>query len=121
MPKYPINRKVIAMDAAGQSLGRLATQVARVLIGKHKATYLPNIDAGDFVKVSNVAKMKLTGAKAGQMKHFHYSGYPGGMKERSVGEMMKSDPGRVLRHAVNSMLPRNTLRSRRIKRLSFAK
>ena len=118
---HQINRKIVEIDAEGQSIGRLATQIARVLIGKHKATYMPNIDGGDFVKVKNAAKAKLTGAKVEQKEYFHYSGYPGGMKVRTAKEKIKTDPGWMIRHAVSLMLPKNKLRAPRIKRLSFAK
>ena len=121
MPRPIINRKVITLDAAGIPLGRLSTQIARILIGKHKATYTPHIDAGDFVKISNAAKIKLTGNKAEAKEYYHYSGYPGGMKTRTAKDKMASNPAWMIKMAVDRMLPKNTLRARRLKRLSFAK
>ena len=121
MPRPQINRKTVEIDAAGQSLGRLATQIARILIGKHKATYTPNVDGGDFVKVKNAKQVKLTGSKVEQKEYYSYSDYPGGLKTRTAKEKIVSDPGWMIRHAVDRMLPKNKLRAPRIKRLSFAK
>lgn len=121
MSNTPILRKVHEIDAAGKVVGRLATEIARILIGKHRASYTPNIDAGDIVRVKNAHKLVLTGAKLESKKYFHYSGYPGGMKERKASDLMVKDPGRVLRSAVDRMLPKNTLRPRRLKRLTIIK
>lgn len=121
MPHAPILRKTHEIDASGKVLGRLATEIARLLQGKHKTTYIPNVDAGDSVRVKNAGQVKLTGAKMDQKRYFHYSGYPGGMKERKVTEVLAKDPGRVLKMAVDRMLPKNTFRSRRLKRLTIVK
>jgi large subunit ribosomal protein L13 len=121
MPHAPIQRKTHEIDAAGKPVGRLATHVARILIGKHKATYAPNVDAGDSVRVVNAAKLLLTGAKLDQKRYYHYSGYPGGLKTRKASDLMVKDPGRVLKAAVDRMLPKNTHRARRIKRLTIVK
>lgn len=121
MPHAPINRKLVELDAAGKPVGRLATQIARILIGKHKATYTPNVDGGDLVRVTNAAQIVFTGNKLDQKHYFHYSGYPGGMKARKAADVMAKDPGRILRSAVDRMLPKNTLRSRRLKRLTVVK
>ena len=121
MPQTIINRKTIEIDASGKVLGRLATEIARLLQGKHKVDYLPNVDAGDIVRVSNAGKIKLTGNKINQKVYHHYSGYPGGMKDRKISEVLAKDAGRVLKMAVDRMLPKNTLRARRLKRLVIVK
>ncbi len=121
MTKYPITRNTHKIDASGEVVGRLATKIVKLLMGKHKASYLPNIDNGDFVRVENAGKVRFTGAKVEQKRYFRYSGYPGGMKERKVSDLMAVDPGRVLKAAVDRMLPKNTLRSRRLKRLVIVK
>lgn len=121
MTRTPLNRKTLEIDADGKVLGRLATEIARILIGKHKATYVPNADMGDAVRVKNASKIKLTGAKIDAKEYYHYSGYPGGMKTRKASDLMAKDPGRVLKYAVDRMLPKNTLRSRRLKRLTIVK
>ena len=121
MPKHPIVRKTHEIDASGKVLGRLATEIARILIGKHKATYQPNMDSGDSVRVTNAGKIVVTGRKMETKRYYHYSGYPGGMKERKISDVMSADPGRVIRAAVDKMLPKNTLRSRRLKRLTIVK
>lgn len=121
MPHAPILRKTHEIDAAGKSLGRLASEIARLLQGKHKASWLPNVDAGDIVRVKNAGQVKLTGAKLNQKRYFHYSGYPGGMKVRRLADVLEKDPGRVLKMAVDRMLPKNTFRARRLKRLTIVK
>ena len=121
MPHAPINRKTVEIDASGKPVGRLATEIARLLMGKHKATYAPNVDAGDIVRVKNASKVVMTGNKLAVKKYFHYSGYPGGMKARKASDLMVKDPGRILRSAVDKMLPKNTFRTRRLKRLTVAK
>lgn len=121
MPSTTTTPKAVELDAAGQSVGRLATQIARILIGKHKASYTPNVDAGYSVRVKNASKLVLTGNKTESKLYYHYSQYPGGMKTRSAKILMVKDPGKVLRYAVDRMLPKNTLRARRIKRLTIIK
>jgi large subunit ribosomal protein L13 len=121
MPRPVINRKIITLDAAGVPVGRLATKIATILIGKHKATYFPNIDAGDFVSVLNIKGMKFTGAKSENKEYYHYSGWPGGMKTRLAKNIMPQKPEWIIRQAVDRMLPKNTHRARRIKRLTFVK
>ncbi len=121
MPSTTITPKTVELDAAGQSVGRLATQIARILIGKHKATYTPNVDAAYTVRVKNASKLVLTGNKTESKLYYHYSQYPGGMKTRAAKDLMVKDPGKVLRYAVDRMLPKNTLRARRIKRLTITK
>jgi large subunit ribosomal protein L13 len=121
MPRKPLNRKSIEIDASGKAVGRLASEIARLLMGKHKAAYVPNADVGDSVRVKNADKMKLTGAKLEQKEYFHYSGYPGGMKVRKAGTMFAKNAGWILKQAVDRMLPKNTFRSRRLKRLTIVK
>jgi large subunit ribosomal protein L13 len=121
MPHAPIHRKIVEIDADGKVVGRLASEIARILMGKHKATYSPNVDAGDIVRVKNAAKIRFTGNKLEQKHYFNYSGYPGGMKARRAKDVMEKNPTRILRSAVDRMLPKNTLRARRIKRLTVVK
>jgi large subunit ribosomal protein L13 len=111
--------KVHSFDAQGQSIGRLAAQIAVILQGKHRADYLPHQDKGEEVVVKNVAQMKITGQKREDKKYYHHSGYPGGIKSISLGELMEKKPGEVLKKAVWNMLPKNKLRSQRIKKLKF--
>ena len=105
------------VDAEGQTLGRLATQIARVLIGKHKATFSPNIDVGDFVIVLNADKVVLTGKKALSKEYIRHSRYPGGLKTVSYNEMLAKHPDRIIRAAVDGMLPKNKLRAIRMRKL----
>lgn len=121
MPRISPKRNVQEIDAAGMVLGRLATRIASILIGKTKATYVPNADMGDAVRVKNAAQIKLTGKKMQTKVYYHYSQYPGGMKVRKVADEMAKDPARVIKAAVDRMLPKNTLRSRRLKRLTIVK
>lgn len=107
----------LQMDAEGKVLGRFATIVARKLMGKHKPDYTPHIDAGDYVVVTNVAKIVVTGTKAQGKTYFSYSGFPGGLSKASFDEVMVKQPERVLREAVYRMLPDNKLRDVRMARL----
>lgn len=115
-PRAP--RKIHDIDAAGLSIGRLASQIAKILQGKHLPTYTPNIDGGEAVRVTNAAKVKITGAKMAQKQYFHYSGYPGGMKVKDLKEVMQKDPADALRRSVKSMLPKNRLLKDRLKRFT---
>ena len=112
-----IEQKWYLVDAQGQTLGRLATQVAKVLRGKHKPVFTPNIDAGDFVIVVNAEKIKLTGKRTELKEYFHYTGYPGGAVFDSFKDMVKKNPQRVIEHAVKGMLPHNRLGKKIIKKL----
>ena len=114
-----IERSKTSIDAEGRSIGRIATDVARLLIGKHKPTYEPNVDAGDFVTVTNAGLVRILGNKLTGKKYYHYSGYPGGMKVRTLGRVMAKDPSDALRRAVYNMLPKNRLRKDRMKRLTI--
>ena len=113
-----MERKTHKIDATEISFGRLSTQIANLLRGKMKVSYLPYIDGGDFVVVSNVEKIKITGKKLEDKKYYHYSGYPGGMRETAMKNKSKEF---ILRNAVLHMLPDNKLRREMIKRLSFSK
>lgn len=105
------------VDASNQTLGRLATEVARHLIGKHKPTYTPHIDGGDNVVVINAAQIQVTGTKMADKKYYRHSGYPGGLTEMSLEEMMHKHPTRAVEYAVKGMLPKNKLQDVRMKRL----
>lgn len=104
-----IERQWLVIDASGKTLGRLATEVARLLRGKHKPTYTPFADTGDYVIVVNASKMVLTGKKLDQKLYRHHSGYPGGMREVDYRTMMEKKPEMVLELAVKGMLPKNSL------------
>lgn len=112
-------RKTYTIDASGKILGRLASEITILLRGKHKPSFQPNEDAGDFVIVKNVSEIRVTGKKMEQKKYYHHSGYMGGLKEISLKELFAKDPAQVLRIAVSKMLPRNKLRRKQIKRLKF--
>jgi large subunit ribosomal protein L13 len=104
-----VDKEWFVMDAQGLTLGRLATRVATVLRGKHKPTYTPHADAGDFVVIVNADKVRLTGRKLDQKMYYWHSGYPGGIKGRTAREMLRRKPEEVLRRAVRGMLPKNNL------------
>ena len=105
------------VDATNQVLGRLATKVARVLIGKDKAQFTPYLDSGDHVVVINADKIRLTGNKIEQKVYYSHSGYPGGLKEVPAKRVRESKPEWIVREAVLGMLPKNKLRARRAKKL----
>ena len=104
-----IERKWYVIDADGQTLGRLATQVAMILRGKHKPIYTPHVDCGDHVIVINAGKVVLTGKKLEQKKYYRYSGYVGGLKETSAKDMLEKKPEMVVFEAVKGMMPKNSL------------
>lgn len=97
------------LDAEGQPLGRLASQVAHLLRGKYRPTFTPHLDNGDFVVVVNAEKVKVTGRKPDQKLYYRHSGYPGGLKETRLADMLRKHPERVLQQAVKGMLPKNRL------------
>ena len=111
--------KTYHIDAKGKVLGRLASRIAVILTGKHKPEYIPYLDKGDKVVVKNVSEMKITGKKMKQKKYYRHSGYPGGLKTKTLEEVFSKNPAEVLRRAVWNMLPKNKLRKQRIKRLQF--
>ena len=112
-----IERRWLLVDAEGRTLGRLATQVAMVLCGKHKPTYTPHLDTGDHVVVINAIKIRLSGTKPEKKRYFHHSMYPGGASWTSVGELMAKHPERVVQQAVRGMLPKTKLGRQMIKKL----
>ena len=107
------------IDAEGKVLGRLATEIARRLRGKHTPIYTPYVDTGDFVIVVNAGKVKLTGKKLTDKIYYRHSGYPGGLKETQAGKMLQEKPGEVLRLAVRGMLPKNSLGRAMLKKLKI--
>lgn len=107
--KENIERKWYVVDAEGQTLGRLATKVATVLRGKHKVTYTPHVDCGDYVIVINAEKVKLTGNKLTDKMYYNHSGFPGGLRERNAETMIKNYPEEMVERAVKGMLPHNSL------------
>jgi large subunit ribosomal protein L13 len=104
-----VERKWYIVDAEGQTLGRLASEVASILRGKLKPEFTPHVDAGDFVIVINADKVKLSGNKLQDKKYYSHSLYPGGLKVTSAGEMLKNKPARMFEIAVKGMLPKNSL------------
>ena len=112
-----IERKWHVFDASDKILGRLASEIARLLMGKHKPMFTRNLDTGDFVVVINADKVRVTGNKLKQKLYYRHSGYPGGLKSPSLGEMMQTHPTRVIEHAVKGMLPHNRLGARMFKKL----
>ncbi|MBI5474503.1 MAG: 50S ribosomal protein L13 [Ignavibacteriae bacterium] len=105
------------VDANGKTLGRIATQVAKLLRGKHKVNFTPNADLGDFVVVVNAANVKLTGKRTELKEYFHYTGYPGGATFTKFQELIRKHPERVFEHAVKGMLPHNRLGRQIIKKM----
>lgn len=105
------------IDASGKTLGRLATEVATLLMGKHKPIYAPNLDTGDFVVVINAAKVAVSGKKAEQKTYYRHSNYPGGLKSVSLARMMETYPTRVIESAVKGMIPHNRLGRDMMRRL----
>jgi large subunit ribosomal protein L13 len=114
-------REWYVVDATGQTLGRMASKIAMVLRGKHKATYTPNVDMGDFVIVLNAGAVRLTGDKANKKVYIHHTLYPGGIKTRSAKDVLATDPERAIREAVWGMMPKGPLGRRVIKKLKIYK
>lgn len=112
-----VTRQWILIDASEATLGRVATVIAKYLIGKYKPTYTPNIDSGDHVVVINAANIVVTGNKMEAKKYYRHSGFPGGIKERSLEEQLALSPDFVIREAVKGMLPKNKLAAERLNRL----
>lgn len=105
------------VDATGQTLGRLASRIAAVLRGKHKPTFTPHLDAGDFVVVTNCAKIVVTGDKLNSVRYYRHSRHPGGLKSRSMREQLDSFPDRVIFEAVKGMMPKTRLGRAQMKKL----
>jgi len=112
-----VNRRWILIDASTAPLGRVATTIAKYIIGKYKPTYTPHIDAGDYVVVINAEKVVVTGAKETDKKYHRHSGYPGNIIETTLGEMRAKSPEKIIELAVKGMIPVNKLTDERLKRL----
>ncbi len=114
-----IKREKHTIDANGKILGRLATEVATILMGKKKPSYVPYLDTGDFVVITNASKIKLTGNKMKDKKYISHSGYPGGLKTETLDKMIVRKPEFVIEHAVKGMLPHSRLGRQMIKKLKI--
>ena len=115
--KGDIKREWYVVDAQGKTLGRLASQIAKILLGKHKPIYVPHLDCGDYVIVVNAEKVRVTGKKLDQKFYYRHSGYPGGIKSINLRDQLRKHPTRVLEAAVRGMLPKNRLGRAMIKKL----
>ena len=114
-----IERKWILMDASGQTLGRLASRIAQVLKGKHKPTYSPHMDGGDYVVVINADKIAVTGRKLDQKNYYRHTGYPGGIREINLRGLLERHPTYAVKFAVRGMLPKNRLGRRMLRKLKI--
>ena len=112
-----IERKWYVVDATGLTLGRLASQVATVLRGKNKPTYTPHVDTGDYVVIINAEKVVMTGKKLDKVKHYHHSGFLGGLKVKTARQFQEQNPTGFVETAINGMLPHNTLCRQQAKKL----
>lgn len=112
-----LERKWWLVDAQGQVLGRLASQVAHILRGKHKPSFIPYGDEGDFVVVINAGRIRLTGAKLDKKVYYHHSGYPGGLKSVPAKDLFARNPEKMIKTAVQGMLPKNKLAARVLRKL----
>lgn len=117
MPGSDIERKWYVVDAEGQTLGRLSSEIAKVLRGKNKPIFTPHEDCGDYVIVINAEKIAVTGRKLDQKIYYHHSDYVGGMKETSLRRMLEKHPERVLEHSIRGMLPKGPLGRKMYKKL----
>jgi large subunit ribosomal protein L13 len=104
-----VEREWLLVDATDLTLGRLASEIAQILKGKRKPQYTPHIDTGDFVVVVNASKINLTGNKLTDKEYFRHTGFPGGLKSQTLGDLLAKDPRKVVERAVKGMLPKNTL------------
>jgi large subunit ribosomal protein L13 len=112
-----VKKEWYLVDAKGKILGRLASEIAKRLRGKHKPIYTPHVDTGDFVVVINAGRIKLTGKKLTDKIYYRHSGYPGGIKSIAAGKLLKAKPERLIHLAVRGMLPKNSLGRRMLKKL----
>lgn len=112
-------RQWVLIDCAGQTVGRLATRIANILRGKHRPTYTPHADAGDFVVAINAAALRFTGNKWADKRYWRHSGYPGGISSKTAAEVRASKPEALLEHAVKGMLPKNFAAQRILKKLKI--
>jgi large subunit ribosomal protein L13 len=115
--KEDVTRGWFVVDASDASLGRVASAVAQVLSGKNKVTFTPHVDAGDNVVVVNAANLKVTGTKLKKKMYYSHSGYPGGLREQTLAQVMEKDPAKAIQNAVYGMLPKNKLRPEMMQRL----
>ncbi|MBI4598880.1 50S ribosomal protein L13 [Candidatus Uhrbacteria bacterium] len=116
-----ISRTTHQIDAQGRPAGRLATEISRILMGKHKPGYVPHLDVGDTVEILNVSKMSFSGKKMERNVGYHHTGWLGGLKTERLKDKFARSPSAVLRDAVSRMLPKNTLRTGRLRRLVIIK
>lgn len=116
-----VERQHHKIDATNRVAGRLASEVARLLIGKHKATFMPNLDQGDFVEVNNTTKLVFTGKKLQRTMKHHHSGHQGGLKSQNLKTLFEKDPVKLFKQMVSRMLPKNSHRPLRLKRLIVKK
>ena len=114
-----VNRSWFVVDLDDQVLGRAATEIARVLRGKHKPIYSPSVDTGDFVIVVNAEKVKLTGNKLADKKYYHHTGFPGGIRSITAEKLIEKKPEELIKKAVKGMLPKNKLGRQMIKKLKI--
>lgn len=114
-----LNPEWHVIDAEGKTLGRLSSEIAVLLQGKHKPEYVPYLNTGDFVVVVNAEKVRVTGKKLQQKMYYSHSGYPGGLRERTLEEVLDRTPTRVIEHAVKGMLPKNAMGRRMMSRLKL--
>ena len=112
-----IDREWWIVDASGKTLGRLSTKIAQILRGKHKPTFVPHLDSGDFVIVTNADKVRVSGNKEAQKTYFRHSGYPGGAKFTSLSHLRETHPERIIEYAVKGMLPHNRLGRAQLKKM----
>ncbi|MDO8741876.1 MAG: 50S ribosomal protein L13 [Candidatus Roizmanbacteria bacterium] len=112
-----VNRNWHLIDVSGKVLGRIVPQIVRLVQGKHKTDYVPNLDIGDHVVVTNASKVKVTGKKAQSIVYTNYSGYPGGLRTINFADLLKKDSREVIKRAVSGMLPKNKFRSDRLNRV----
>ena len=117
--KDEVKRDWFVVDADGKVLGRVATTIANILRGKHKPTFSPSVDTGDFVIVLNAEKIELTGKKTADKVYYSHSGFPGGIKSATAGELLAKKPEEVIRKAVKGMLPKNKLARHMLKKLKI--
>ena len=112
-----IQNNWVMVDASGQTVGRLASEIARILRGKHKANFVPHLDCGDFVVVTNAEKVVLTGKKWSDKIYYNHSGYVGGLKSIDAQDLLKKDPTKIFTNAVKGMMPKNKLARHQFKKL----
>ncbi|RLD96506.1 MAG: 50S ribosomal protein L13 [Aquificota bacterium] len=114
-----VERRWYVVDAKDKVVGRLASRIAMILMGKHKPHYTPHVDTGDFVVVINASRVRFTGRKWEQKCYYRHSGYPGGLKVRRAKDLLEKRPEEILRHAVKGMLPKNNLGRRLLRKLKI--